>query len=73
MNEDSLEIIGRSAFEGGVFDSFQDHRIAMSIAIAASRANRNVLITNAEAVNKSYPYFYKDLEKLGAKIEYIEE
>jgi len=73
MNEDSLEIIGRSTFEGGVFDSFQDHRIAMSIAIAASRANRNVLITNAEAVNKSYPDFYKDLEKLGAKIEYIEE
>jgi len=73
MNEDSLEITGRDSFEGGIFDSFQDHRIAMSIAVASSRANRNVLITNAEVINKSYPDFYIDLEKLGAKIEYIEE
>jgi len=73
MGEDYLIIEGTKSFNGGVFDSYQDHRIVMSVAIASSRATSNVYIRHAEAINKSYPDFFKDLEKLGAEITYVEE
>lgn len=73
MLEDGLIIQGKSVFEGGVFDSYNDHRIVMSIAIASMRCNRPVIIKNAQAVNKSYPDFFEDLKKLGATIEFVEE
>ncbi len=41
-----------------VIDSFNDHRIVMSAAVAALGLNRPVLIKSAEAVNKSYPGFF---------------
>ena len=43
----------------------------MMISIAACKANDAISIENAEAINKSYPNFYKDLESLGAKITYL--
>ncbi|MBU1144476.1 MAG: 3-phosphoshikimate 1-carboxyvinyltransferase [Firmicutes bacterium] len=73
MGEDYLTILGQQELNGGVFESFNDHRIVMSIAIAATRATHQVMIKNAEAINKSYPNFFEDLEKLGADITYIEE
>ena len=50
---------------GGIFHSQNDHRIAMAIAIVASKANGKVILENADAINKSYPSYYADLEKLG--------
>lgn len=73
MGDDYMKIQGVDAFNGGIFESYNDHRIVMSIAIAASRATHSVMIKNAEAINKSYPNFFEDLEKLGANITYIEE
>lgn len=73
MGEDFMTITGVSSFLGGTFESYNDHRIVMSIAVAASRASHSVIIKNAEAINKSYPNFFEDLEKLGANITYIEE
>jgi len=70
MKEDSITIIGGKQLHGNVFDSFNDHRIAMTIAIAATIADSKVTILNAEAINKSYPTFYHDLEKLGVRIKY---
>jgi len=43
----------------------------MSLAIAALRNTHPITINNAEAVNKSYPDFFDDLQSLGIKIEYI--
>ncbi len=73
MGEDYLIIEGQTSFQGGVFDSYQDHRIVMSIAIASSKAETPIMIQHAEAINKSYPSFFIDLENLGADITYIEE
>ncbi len=50
-------------------DSHQDHRLAMSLSIAALFADGECIINGAEAVNKSYPRFFQDLRKLGAKVE----
>jgi len=70
MDEDSLTIFETEKLRGNVFDSYNDHRIAMTAAIAATIADSKVTILNAEAINKSYPTFYQDLEKLGVKIKY---
>ena len=61
---DSLEIIGKPSLAGGVVDSHNDHRIAMSAAILASVCREDVTITDAMAVSKSYPAFFEDLKKI---------
>ena len=67
---DFLEIRGRETLAGGVtVDSFNDHRIAMMAAIAATKCVKPVTITGAQCVAKSYPGFWEDFERLGGKIE----
>lgn len=63
--DDALIINGKERLSGGVADSFNDHRIAMAVAIAASVCDNQVIITNANAVEKSYPDFFKDYNSLG--------
>ncbi len=58
--DDRLVIQGGKHLRGGTTDSFGDHRIAMSAAIAAAGADSDVTILHAEAVNKSYPMFFED-------------
>lgn len=41
-----------------------DHRIAMSLAAAALRADGPVVIEGAQCVGKSYPSFFDDLDKI---------
>lgn len=66
---DTLTVYGNGVLEGGTVDSYNDHRIVMSAAIAASGCKNEVTITGSQAVNKSYPTFFDELEKLGAKIK----
>ncbi|TVR74010.1 MAG: 3-phosphoshikimate 1-carboxyvinyltransferase [Marinilabiliales bacterium] len=49
---------------GGTVESHGDHRIAMACATAAIAAHGEVLIEGAEAVAKSYPRFFEDMESL---------
>ena len=65
---DALVITG-GRLAGGTVDSCRDHRIAMSAAIASIRCEGKVTIRGAEAVNKSYPAFYEDFERLGGRAE----
>jgi 3-phosphoshikimate 1-carboxyvinyltransferase len=51
-------------------DSWNDHRIVMTLAIAAIKVDGPIRIKNAEAINKSYPTFFEDYQKLGGVIEY---
>lgn len=44
--------------------SHDDHRMAMSLAVAALRSDGEITIENAECVAKSYPGFFEDLEKI---------
>lgn len=63
-----LVIEGVSELKGAVTNGCNDHRIAMSIAIAATRAIGNVVIEDSECVNKSYPDFWNDYQALGGVI-----
>lgn len=58
---DGLEIIGGSKLKGAEVDSFTDHRIAMSLAIAALNAQGKTTINRAEAAAISYPDFVDTL------------
>ena len=60
----SLVINGRPSLTGGVVDSYNDHRIAMTAAIAAICCSDPVTIMDPLAVNKSYPGFYDDLQAI---------
>ncbi len=62
--EGCLVIDGTGKLSGGTVDSFNDHRIAMSAAIASLIANGDVFIKNPMAVRKSYPGFYQDFQSL---------
>jgi 3-phosphoshikimate 1-carboxyvinyltransferase len=44
-------------------DTYDDHRMAMSFALAGTRT-AGVVIRNAECVSKTYPEFFADLEKV---------
>jgi 3-phosphoshikimate 1-carboxyvinyltransferase len=47
-----------------VVHSHHDHRIAMALAIAGLQATGDIEIEGAEAINKSYPEFFEDLDRL---------
>ncbi|MEM8805996.1 MAG: 3-phosphoshikimate 1-carboxyvinyltransferase [Cyanobacteria bacterium P01_G01_bin.38] len=61
---DGLEIIGGQSITGAEVDSDTDHRIAMSLAIAALRASGTTQIHRAEAAAVSYPTFTNTLLQL---------
>jgi 3-phosphoshikimate 1-carboxyvinyltransferase len=67
--EDGLIIKGKENLKGGVVDSWNDHRIAMALAIASIKCTEPVTITNSDAVKKSYPQFWRDFVKLGGEID----
>ena len=70
---EGLIINGRNELKGGAtVSSFNDHRIAMALSIAALFCREEVLIDGAEAVNKSFPAFFTELKRLGADLEVIE-
>jgi 3-phosphoshikimate 1-carboxyvinyltransferase len=57
--------------KGASIETYNDHRMAMSFAIAALFADGETIINGAESVAKSYPGFFTDLAKIGAQIEAI--
>jgi 3-phosphoshikimate 1-carboxyvinyltransferase len=66
--EDTLTIFG-TGLRGGRVDAQNDHRIAMSAAIASTVCSRSVTILGADCVNKSYPRFWDDFSRLGGTYE----
>ena len=66
--EDTLTIYG-TGLTGGTVNSYNDHRIAMAAAIATTVCTSPVTILGAEAVNKSYPGFWKEYRNLGGNYE----
>ena len=67
INGDELLISG-GGLTGGRVSSNNDHRMVMSAAVAALRCPDGVDIEGGEAVNKSYPDFFKHLKTLGGDV-----
>ncbi|MBQ0051653.1 MAG: 3-phosphoshikimate 1-carboxyvinyltransferase [Treponema sp.] len=79
-NEDSLVIYGHSpikadgtpnpdfAIHGGIVESYDDHRMAMSLACLGLGLpeNEKLIITNAECCKVSFPHFYEVMNQINA-------
>jgi len=66
LSEEDVMRIRGGAIRPAVVRSHGDHRIAMSLAVAALRAEGPVKIEGAECVAKSYPDFFEELQKIKA-------
>lgn len=66
--EDTLTVYP-TGLTGGTVNAGNDHRIAMSAAIASTACHQKVTILGAECVHKSYPRFWEDFSRLGGKYE----
>ena len=63
--DDGMIIEGKTPLHGASINTFGDHRIGMMTAIAALLvADGEVELDRSEAINTSYPSFFKDLELL---------
>jgi 3-phosphoshikimate 1-carboxyvinyltransferase len=74
--EDGIIIDGfgpAGSFAGGSVDSYHDHRIAMSFAIAALRAGAEIHVTNADNVATSFPGFDALARGLGLQISVVDQ
>ncbi|MCP9791930.1 3-phosphoshikimate 1-carboxyvinyltransferase [Vulcanococcus limneticus Candia 3F8] len=63
---DGLTIQGETTLHGAEVDSETDHRVAMSLAVAAQIASGTTRLHRPEAAAVSYPTFWDDLERLRA-------
>ena len=59
---DGMEITGATSLTGTELDSYTDHRIAMSLAIAGLNASGVTTVGRAEAASISYPNFFDTLK-----------
>ncbi len=67
LNEDIMVVHGNgkpSIKNNVTFFSHNDHRVAMAMSLFSIGANKPIQIEDYESINKSYPYFYKDLARL---------
>ena len=62
-------VVHGTGLVGGTVDSVNDHRVAMSAAIAATVCTSPVTILGAECVEKSYPKFWAEYARLGGNYE----
>jgi len=62
--EDGFTVNGPTGLQGAVCESYNDHRIAMSLAVAALLAEGKTIIKNSECIDISFPGFEKTLRKL---------
>jgi len=67
-DNDSLIITGGTP-KGTAIDTYNDHRMAMSFAVAGLGAVGTTVVHNVEVIKKSYPELFKDLTSLGANIK----
>lgn len=66
---DGLSIDGVEELNGGTVDCWNDHRIAMSLAVASIFCREPLTLVGAECVAKSYPEFWQDFAALGGRYE----
>lgn len=66
---DEIHITGRPSLLGGEVSSWNDHRIAMSMTVASLRCQKKVILNQPQAIDKSYPEFFRDFKCLGGRYD----
>ena len=70
--EEGGMIIHPSRLKGGLLQSHQDHRIALSLVVAASAAQGESVLEGVEVIAKSYPLFIEEFISLGGVCEKLD-
>ena len=65
--EDGMIIEGNATLHGAILESYDDHRIAMSLAVAALKATAPSQILNSECIRISYPHFFEHLKAVSTE------
>lgn len=65
--DDGMDIIGAERLNGGEVESFGDHRIAMSLSVAALVAREAMTIKDIDCVATSFPTFFPLLEQVAVR------
>ncbi|MPY65377.1 3-phosphoshikimate 1-carboxyvinyltransferase [Deinococcus sp. SDU3-2] len=70
---DSLSVTGTGRIAGSLTaDGHGDHRMIMLLTVLGLKADAPIRISGAHHIRKSYPAFFRHLEELGARFEYVE-
>ncbi len=70
-SDNSIYIKGRRSLNGCFINGYNDHRIVMSAAIAATFCDKSVSISDPQSIFKSYPDFFNHYKTLGGKFNVI--
>jgi 3-phosphoshikimate 1-carboxyvinyltransferase len=66
VSGDDIAITGPTPLRGAATEALDDHRLAMTFAVAGTVASGTTTIDRAESAAVSYPSFYTELERLTA-------
>ncbi|VEU80348.1 3-phosphoshikimate 1-carboxyvinyltransferase [Haploplasma axanthum] len=70
IQEEELFITGVKSFKGNqVFDTYNDHRIAMALAVYGLCSENEVILNDYTVVEKSYPCFFEDIKNIGGIVK----
>ena len=64
---DGMDILGAERLGGGAVESFGDHRIAMSLSVAALVSHGGITISDVDCVATSFPSFFPLLEQVAGR------
>lgn len=70
--DDGFSVMGPQLLSGAVVDGHDDHRVTMSLVVAALSAQGETIIEDAACIHDSFPGFVEVMQSLGAKVEWIE-
>jgi 3-phosphoshikimate 1-carboxyvinyltransferase len=66
--DDGMVVIGGGSIRGGQFQSYDDHRLAMSLGIAGLVSDEPITILDPDVAGISYPGFWKTVERFGGLV-----
>ena len=66
VDGDDLRIHGETRLHGAITDSHDDHRLAMTFAVAGLIADGETVVGRPASAGISYPGFFDELERLRA-------
>ncbi len=70
---DSITIEGKESYdqEDVLIHGHNDHRIVMAMTVFGLCAKKACIIEDAQAITKSYPNFFEDIQQIGGKVEIL--
>ena len=70
---DTITIVGKDTYakDNVVIHGHNDHRIVMAMTVVGLCARSSCIIDDAQAITKSYPNFFQDIQDIGGKVEIL--